>query len=88
MESQEPVLAGTLVYQPGSRARGIWWVRAWVQDWWTQLGLGAADDRVIPRTFQDVQVIAISPVWLIACSAKCPGLAFPFRVVVQLALSG
>ena len=50
--------------------------------------VGAADDRVIPRTFQDVQVIAISPVWLIACSAKCPGLAFPFRVVVQLALSG
>ena len=48
----------------------------------------AADDRVIPRMFQDVQVIATSPVWLIACSAKCPGLAFPFRVVVQLALSG
>ena len=49
------MLADTLVYQPGSRSRGIWWVRAWVQDWWTQLGLGgAADDRVIPRTFQDV----------------------------------
>ena len=32
--------------------------------------------------------IAVSSVWLIACSAKCPGIAFPFRVVVQLALSG
>ena len=37
------MLAGTLVYQPGSE-----WDRtgpdAWVQDWWTHVRLGVADD--------------------------------------------
>ena len=76
------MLAGTLVYQPGSRSGEIWWVRTWVQDWWTQLGLCAADDcwvfRECSRTYM---CNAISPVWLIASSANCLGHVGPFRVL-------
>ena len=53
------MLADTLVYQPGSRSRGIWWVRAWVQDWWTQVG----SYPVLPRRFQDGLAQCNQPVW-------------------------
>ena len=73
------VLAGTLVYQPGSRSRGIWWVRAWVQDWWTQLGsvLPMTDESFRERS-RTCDVQSALSVWLIACSSEVSWACFPF----------